>query len=177
MEDSNQAHEEAEITPPDQRLRVRIGSANLDKLFSDQAITQAETVIANSADVIYDDCVAEADRLARAAKALDTEPAARASHLSAMSIAAFTLRSGAALGGYELVALLAASLRHLLQKIGDAASPTSRERQLVAWHVESIDEVLRLKIRGMGGKAGEGIRDILKTLGFNTESQAAPTAD
>lgn len=161
MADPTEEEDEATIIKADYTLMRKFGGASLDKVFSSEAIQEAQKTIAAVSDDFYRECVEDGKKL----QSLVTSLKANASAATLQNIAdtAFSAKVKAGQGGFELIAALAKSLQDVCEKT-PAAELTPAAIQIVEWHVQSIGRLLSLKIAGDGGEAGKAILEEIEKL-------------
>ena len=72
------------------------------------------------------------------------------------------------MGGYNLVSVLAKSLHQLCMQTGDdVITPTYL--RIIQWHVESLVQLLKLRVKGLGGVVGDAILAELDGLGLHAD--------
>jgi hypothetical protein len=169
------ADDDVKILAPDHSLIKKLGTLNLDQVFSPQAVETAQKVIEKSSDNLMQESTDNAQKLGRLGQDLRAEPA-RASKLLPLIIAeAFSLKSKAGMADYQLVANLAKSLNFVCEMI-DATSIKSSHIQIITWHIDSIRTVIGLKIKGDGGTMAAAMQKELEQIRMMfLPSQSVPT--
>lgn len=151
------------ILPPDRSLQKKIGTADLGRILSPEAIGKAQDVIASAADAFLQESLAETEKLENLLQSLEDSKEKNREALRNMTAAAFNLRSKAGLGGYDLVANLARSLHRYGEQIAETQA-AAVNTALMAWHIDSIKRLLNLGVKGMGGELGAAIMVELNRL-------------
>jgi hypothetical protein len=172
MADALNPDDKVKILPPDRTLQQKIGTANLDQLLSPQVVEDAQQVIVRSSDQLLDESIAEMKKMVLAAQSLSAAPDKARQALREVTASAFSLKAKAGLGGYDLISLLAKSLNQRCEQIGDSVVAVA-QLPVLKWHVESLERLLSLKVKGMGGQVGEAILKELEKLGVKTDQSAA----
>lgn len=152
---------DVKIYAPDTSLQKKIG-VRPDRLFTSQAVSAAQKVIAKLADEFLEESVARLDDLVALNKQMQTTPESALRLMPSMVDAAFSIKAQAGQAGYDLAATLAKSLQLHCEQIKNQLS--SKDLSLIQWHVVSIGQLLRQKIKGDGGKIGQVILEELKRL-------------
>jgi hypothetical protein len=137
-------------------------------------VQSAQQVIANASDQLLEESVAEAAALERIMAGLSI-PEKLKQTLADIYSHAFSLKSKAGLGGYDLVSILAKSLQQYCERIGDS-NITTANRAIIKWHIESLRRLLDMKVKGAGGTIGAAILAELSKLGL-TPQQLASAGD
>lgn len=148
---------------PDQSLRSKLGNADLDRIFTPQAIAAAQEQIVKATGTLLTETEAALRQLQQDFAQLQRQPAQAAQSLDAMIAAAFIIKSKIGFAGYDLVVELAKSLQLLCEQ-KHAAQLTERDLRLMHWHIGSIARLYEARITGDGGKLGQAIRAELAVL-------------
>jgi len=154
MADLNEEEDEAIIVKADYTLLRKFAGASLDKIFSPEAISAAEKAITDAAGGLYAECVEEGKKLQTLVARLKEGPSAAT--LQDLIDTAFSAKTKAGLAGFDLVAALAKSLQILCEKTS-LAELVPATIQIIEWHIQSISQLLTLKVKGNGGEAGKAI--------------------
>ncbi|MDE2029809.1 MAG: hypothetical protein KGI97_04500, partial [Alphaproteobacteria bacterium] len=85
-----------------------------------------------------------------------TAPGEKRRAATDMTVAAFGLKSKAGLAGYDLVSRLAKSLHQRCESLGEAIADPAHV-PVVKWHIDSLKQLLALRIKGSGGTVGTQI--------------------
>lgn len=168
MDKETPPDETVKILPPDYTLRKKVGNADLGRLLSPQIVAAAQQVITQSADQFFDECVTDVQKLERGIQDIGSAPDKTEQILHEMSAVTFSLRTKAGIGGYDLVSVLAKSLHQHCTQTGDSAL-TPTQLRIMQWHVESLVQLLKLKVKGLGGAVGDAILAELDRLGIHTD--------
>jgi hypothetical protein len=165
MANNDDPSDDVTVLAADQSLLRKLGNINLDKVLSPEAIEKAEAVITDASDGLYVDCLKEADKLESVvdqfkSRALDVEH-----HLKKIISSSFSIKAKAGQSGYDLVSLLAKSL-HVRCEEMLAEQVTPSALKIIAWHAQSIKQLLVLNVKGDGGKVGEAILAEIEKLKF-----------
>jgi hypothetical protein len=148
------SREDVEILPADRKLLNKLGGAKLDAILSSQAVQKADEVLSNAADDLYLDCVSESVKL-QALAAQFQNPDNRRAKLGKIVSVAFRIKNKSSQGGYDLIATLAESLQIRGETcLGD---PDQSVVRVILWHVQSIAQLLALKVKADGGEVGKAI--------------------
>ncbi len=155
--------DDVRILPPDQTMQKKLGGAKLDTLFSNEAVQEAQQVIVESAADFITETLADLQTLEEATKTLAAAPEQNHQVLATVINMSFAIKAKAGLGGYNLVSTLAKSLNSRCELLGDA-SLTPTNLSIITWHVDSMRQMLTMKIKGMGGAVGQAIITELNTM-------------
>jgi hypothetical protein len=155
--------DQVKIFEPDRTLMAKVGYGNLDRLLSPQAVADAERVIAKSSDQFAEEGQASWRDVKAAFATLQKNPEQASRLLQPLIDAAFSARIKMGQGGYDLIAALAKSLQLHCESIKDKP-PASRNMAIMAWHIGSIDRLLKDRVKGIGGDAGKAILAELERL-------------
>jgi hypothetical protein len=156
MENANDSPENIAILPPDKTLLNKLGAGNLDKIMSPEAIKKAETVITNASGDLYQECMTESAKLQLLTAHLESSDKNIGPKLKKIVSVAFGIKSKAAQSGYNLVSALAKSL-HMRCEEMTMEQTTPAAIKIIAWHAQSIAQLLALKVKGEGGEIGKAI--------------------
>jgi hypothetical protein len=148
--------DDVKIYSPTYALRKKIGNANLDQILTPKVIEAAQEVIVNSAGQMIDEVFSGMKELDQAARALKTGAANEQTLITEIVALAFAVKTKAGLGGYDLVARIAKSLQLFCEQL-ESGELTAKNRELIIWHIGSINQLLALKTEGLGGALGEEI--------------------
>jgi HPt (histidine-containing phosphotransfer) domain-containing protein len=148
------------IHPPDTRLQKKVGAKNLDAILSPAVMQKAEAVVQKSADAFLEESFSDLDDLNHAWEEWQVSPSTA---LTAITSAAFSIKSKCGQAGYDLVAALAKSLQLHCEKLAPEAI-TPKTTSIILWHIESMKSLLTKKIRGDGGEVGTAIMQEIKRL-------------
>ena len=163
MADPKNTSEDVKIFAPDKSLQSKIGVANLDQLLSPQVVAAAQTVIEKNADLFLAACLEHLAAIEKNVAALRQNPSDTERLLPSLIEAAFAMKAKAGLGGYDLVSALAKSLHLYCEQVGQSTL-SSRNIEIVAWHVSSVRMVLHQRLKGSAGPAGVAIMTELEKL-------------
>jgi chemotaxis protein histidine kinase CheA len=154
---------EVKILPPDKSLLKKLGNVNLDQIFLDKVVETAQKVITNSSDTLFTEALSGIQQLTQFAKTLRATPNQAAEIKPQITSAAFSIKSSAGMAGYVLVGAIAKSLNLVCEKTG-AKEITATNIQIILWHIDSLQKVASLKIKGDGGAAGEALHKELESI-------------
>jgi hypothetical protein len=156
MADEVNSTDDVTVLAADRSLLRKLGGASLGVILSPEVIKRAEGAITDAADGLYSDCVDEGVRLRVLVDSLKQGGDAAFPLLKNVVTAAFSTKTKAGLAGLDLVAALAKSLQILCEKM-TASELTPATLQVIEWHVQSIGQLLSLRVKGDGGQVGKAI--------------------
>lgn len=151
-----QEYEDAKVLPPDYSLKRKIGNIDLDLIFTPKAIAEAQKVIDKSIPKLDDETGKEVKKLHELSNILFSDPSKWESVLKSIASSAFAIKTKAGLGGHELVATISKSLQLFCEQ-QNRAEISSKDKEIIIWHIDSITRLFDLEISGHGGKLGEEI--------------------
>lgn len=149
---------DVKIHAPDRALQSKIGLVSLDQIITPQMVADAQSTVQESTDQFTADMLVHMKELEEAWIAfqqagMDEEK----EHLLPTVIhASFALKTAAGFGGYDLVAALAKSL-HLHAEAITPHHLAPKNKDIMAWHVSSLRQLLSANIKGSGGATGQAI--------------------
>ena len=149
--------DDVKILPPDHALLKKLEGADLNQLLSIKVVEAAQGVISQASDQFLDECLSHFAELQKAQKTLETDATKVQAELGKMVAASFALKSKAGLGGYDLISAIAKSL-HQRCELLVGKSPTTTSLSLIRWHIDSMGQLLAMKVKGTGGNAGAAIQ-------------------
>lgn len=167
MADNNQNIDEVRILPPDMALLKKLGAVMLDSLFSSAAIEKAQEKIGEAAEDFFTESTENFIQLETTAREFFKDPILNKNLLNDIIARSFALKTQAGLGDFHLAAALANSLHARCEALGDA-NMTPTNVAIMKWHIDSLKQILPLRIKGNGGDAGEAILAELKNLAAYT---------
>jgi len=156
MAGEDDREQEARILPPDYSLWEKIGSVNLDLIFTPHAIEEAQRAITEKSRDLLDEVASDMKSLDRAWKELSSSPDRWRGIFPNIVSAAFAIKTKAGLGDCELIATVSKSLQLFCEQPGRHGL-SERDIEIIAWHVDSIKRLVALKISGSGGDLGKAI--------------------
>jgi len=161
--DQEQPADDVTVLKADKTLFNKLGGANLDEILSPEKIKKAETVIREASGDFYSECVVDAAKLKTLVGQVERRDGNLQSKIKKIVDVAFGIKNKAAQSGYNLIAALAKSLHVRCEAL--AEQPLNQaEIKIIAWHSESIERLLNLKIEGDGGDVGQAILGELKKI-------------
>jgi len=159
------------ILAPDFSLLRKIGGERLDYIVSSTTIQRAENVIIGASNELYSECrvnMREISAIVPFLKANETNTKIVHKIVSL----AFAVKVKSAQGGYDLIAALAKSLLSYCEE-KEASSLMPSTITVITWHVDSINELMHHKMRGMGGEVGQAILLEIEKLNHRNDPQPA----
>ncbi len=163
MDDKTDADKNVKIHAPDLALHAKIGVPTLDKILTPEVVAAAQGVIQQSSDQFLAICLARMGELERACSMWRKAPQEQAKLLPGIIDAVFSIKTKAGFGGYDLVASLAKSLQWRCEQLKDK-KPAARDMDIIQWHIESMDQLMKNRVKGKGGAAGADIIAELERL-------------
>jgi hypothetical protein len=154
---------EIRIYAPDRSLQTKIGVTNLDPVLTPQVVESAQKTIQGTAGQFFEEGLSDLRQLQEVWEAAKKAPWNFKPVVVALLDTAFAIKSKAGLAGYDLVAVLAKSLQLYCEKLG-IEPPSAKNVEIIQWHIDSMERLLTAKVKGMGGPAGEAIREEIKNL-------------
>ena len=148
--------DQVKIHAPDRSLHAKIGHANLDQILTPQIIKAAESKIAASSEKFLDDSLEAMQELERSFAVLHQAPMETAAHLPIIINAAFSMKTKTGFVGYDLVWAVAKSLQ-IFCEIRTGKACTTKDFEIMRWHISSIKQLFDGKIKGDGGAVGAAI--------------------
>lgn len=145
------------IYEPDRSLQIKVGTTNLDQVFTKEAIENAQKVIENSSEGFLDECQKLMDDLTSAFDVLKKDPNPTKEELQQVIDNAFSIKSKTGLGGYTLASDLAKSLQLHAEQALEEGFEDKKVVSILEWHVQSLQQFLKMKVKGNGGATGEAI--------------------
>jgi hypothetical protein len=149
-------NDEVKILPPDRSLQKKLGGVSFDQIVPPEAVAEAQEILTQSADDFGVECIVEIRHLEDAMIRLGSVPDETSQILREVIISAFAIKVKAGLGGYDLIAMLAKSLHLRCERLGDA-NATPANMTILKWHIQSMRQLLELRVKGLGGPVGEAI--------------------
>ena len=148
------ADDEVKIFSPDTSLQNKIGP-DIDTVLSPQAVAAAQVVITQSEDTFLEESFVQLERLVVCNKTIQASPKTALQSIPSMIDIAFSLRSQTGVAGYQLVSALSKSLYLHCELLKSDLS--TRDLNLIQWHVATIQQLLKGKMKGNGGDLGKVI--------------------
>lgn len=161
MDDKSDQNSDVKIYAPDTSLQKKIG-VDINALFSDQVIAEAQTLITQSADQFWEGSLSLLKDLTKIAAQIKERPEVGLSLMPLMVNSSFMLRAEAGQAGYDLAATLAKSLQFQCQQKKERLA--SKDLNLIQWHVDSLGQILQGGVKGDGGEVGKVIMAELERL-------------
>lgn len=168
MVDDRSPEKTVQIIPPDRTLQKKVSMSTLDAMVAPQTMRAAQKIIMESSDKFLEDSLAHTKKIALAASHLNVAPDKSRQALDIIVASAFLLKASAALGGYDLISTLAKSLQQCCEQLSINDVPP-QNMAIINWHVNSLNQLLSLKVKGLGGEVGEAILAELRKLGISVE--------
>jgi hypothetical protein len=161
------ADDDVRILPPDFSLQKKLGGVSFDQIVTPQVLAAAQQAIVDTADQFIGESVAEVTGLEKAMTDFVASKGANRAALDHMVSSSFSIKVKSGLAGYDLISTLAKSLNLRCEALAapGAEGGVAVGMPIIKWHVDSINQLLNLKIKGMGGPVGEAILAELAKLG------------
>ena len=163
MSDESDSPNKVTILAADYSMLRKLGGISLDKILSPEVIKEAETIITGASSELYNDCVDTVAKLQASVDRLKERGGITDSTLKDIISDAFSAKTKAGLAGFDLVAALAKSLQILCEQVTITELATATI-QIIEWHMQSIGQLLALKVKGDGGQAGKEILSEIERL-------------
>lgn len=155
--------EDVTILPPDKSLYIKIGKPNLDMVFSAEIMQSAQQAIVEAAGSLIDEAKEELAKLKVAASELEKAPQRAAQFLPVIISHAFNTKSRTGLGSYTLVSEISKSLQNYCEGIAPE-NFSSKDRDIIKWHIQSMEMLVAKNVKGDGGEFGKAIMDEIQRL-------------
>lgn len=163
MADEKDPDDGVKIYAPDRTLHAKIGNVDLDRIITPQVIRSAQEAIAQSADQFLNECTLALQDLDRSSEEFFKSPGDAERLLPPIVNAAFSIKTKAGLGGYDLISTLAKSLQQHCELL-EGKKPAPKNLDLIRWHIGSIKLLLAGRVKGNGGGAGTAIMAELQRI-------------
>lgn len=157
---------------PNLSLQIKVGE-RLDKIFKPELVVGAEQVIAQASDFFLDDCRSYLKKLHIDYQRLLSQPSRCHDFLPKIADDSFHIKTEAGMAGCTLTSQVAKSLQIHAEKADEEGLAPKRLR-LMNWHVDSIDRLVDMGLKGLGGEVGEAILDAMIRLHPNPDDDALP---
>jgi len=154
------------IYEPDKSLHAKIGNVSLDKVFTPEVVSRAQTVIHDSIGDLLAECHKVMRDLTKDYKRFSIKPTKDNPALPLIVEKAFSIKSKSNQGGNILASRIAESLQNHSESVLKNG-PDIKTLKLVNWHVQTLDLFLRSKYEGYGGSAGEALMREITNLPAN----------
>lgn len=148
---------DVKIYPPDRALQAKAGVTTLDQIITPEMVAEAQKTVEDSTDNFASEMRTHMTELEEMWAAFEKAPEdQKESLLPTLIKASFTLKSAAGFGGYDLVAAVAKSL-HLHAEQITPHQLTPKNKEIMAWHIKSLRQLLAANVKGAGGPTGQAI--------------------
>ncbi len=161
---ADEPEDETRILPPDMSLYNKIGKPDMNKVFAPEIVQAAQQVIVEAATTLMDETKEALNKIKQAQAESEKDPQKTAALLPVFIEQGFFIKARTGLSNYNLVAEMAKSLQIYCEAI-NKENITTKDRDIIKWHVQSIDMLLTKDIKGDGGPLGATIMDEIRRLG------------